>query len=425
MSRVTVSEDSRGFVREGAPWFYLADTVWTGVTGPTDDEWRRYLDQRCEQGFTAVQINHLPQWDRSVAPLSEQPFAVRQDDSYDFSAPNAAYFRLAASRYAEVSRRGMVPVVVLLWCNYVPDTWCAMKRPGRQIPEDALEGYLRLAVESAAPHDPLYFVSGDTDFPSPRANEYYATGLRIVKELDPGALTSLHVRGAFSELPESIVAMPELDFYTFQSGHSAQNWYRAAELAASFRRKRPARPVVNAEPCYEGHCLGHAEGRFGATEVRQAAWQGIVAGANAGVTYGAHGLWGWHREGLPFPSTAFSGVPFPWEHALGFPGADDYGLILDLAHRYHLFDLEPCSFPGLPKQAQAARCAGGSRVIVYLPYAFDLPLDKELEGLKWHRVDLGTRSVRRGRVITIDGKPHLAKGAVNGDSLVVGEGRGT
>jgi hypothetical protein len=59
--------------------------------------------------------------------------------------------------------------------------------------------------------------------------------------------------------------------------------------------------------------------------------------------------------------------------------------------------------------------------VIYLPDAFDLPLDRELEVLEWHRVDLETRNVRRGRVISIDGRLHLSKGALNGDSLVVGE----
>lgn len=432
-SRIGIHADGRTFVRDGERWFYLADTAWSGVTNPADDEWERYLDLRAEQGFTAIQINLLPQWDRSPSPLPVLPFAQTADGSYDSSRPRDDYFALASRRLAAVADRGMIPAVVLLWCNYVPDTWASARGPADVIPEAALEGYLRVAIETARPHGPVYLVSGDTDFQTDRAIAYYATGLRQAKAMDPGGLTTLHVKGSFHEVAPELVAMDELDFYTFQSGHGETTWHRAHELARAFRGKRPARPVVNAEPCYEGHGHGGGEGRYDARDVRQAAWQGLLAGANAGVTYGAHGLWGWHRAGLDFGSIGFSGMPYAWDEAMGFPGAEDYGFIRHLFERYALAGLEPVETPALPDGVVAATLTTGAErpggdatpaAAVYLPYPMDIALDDlpvdDAATLRWERIDLATRAVESVRVVEIGGTVHLWKGRGTADALLIG-----
>lgn len=47
-------------------FFYLADTVWSAFTNIDLTDWAYYLKVRKEQGFNVLQINILPQWDRSV-----------------------------------------------------------------------------------------------------------------------------------------------------------------------------------------------------------------------------------------------------------------------------------------------------------------------------------------------------------------------
>ena len=59
MGHLSVSE--RHLEKDGRPFFWLADTIWTAFTNPTDGEWIEYLDQRASQGFNVLQINALPQ----------------------------------------------------------------------------------------------------------------------------------------------------------------------------------------------------------------------------------------------------------------------------------------------------------------------------------------------------------------------------
>ena len=41
-------------------------------------------------------------------------------------------------------------------------------------------------------------------------------------------------------------------------------------------------------------------GRFHQFEIRRAAWQSILTGAFAGITYGAAGIYSWHTYGKDF-----------------------------------------------------------------------------------------------------------------------------
>ena len=57
---LSVDGRRRILLRDGSPWFYLADTVWSAFTNPTDREWEEFLRLRREQGFAALQITgHL------------------------------------------------------------------------------------------------------------------------------------------------------------------------------------------------------------------------------------------------------------------------------------------------------------------------------------------------------------------------------
>jgi hypothetical protein len=65
MGAVGIATSRDHFVQEDQPFFYLADTVWSAFTNASLPQWEQYLDYRHAQGFNALQITILPQWDRS------------------------------------------------------------------------------------------------------------------------------------------------------------------------------------------------------------------------------------------------------------------------------------------------------------------------------------------------------------------------
>ncbi len=409
------------FVRAGGPWFYLADTVWSAFTGPTAEEWTRYLDVRAEQGFNALQINVLPQWDRSRGAGPEpQPFAGRGDGGYDWSRPNPEYFDRARSLLAAATARGFVPALVALWCDSVPGTWAAARvpagAPGHTIARQEIEPWCRFLAETFGEFGPVLIVSGDTDLARPETRAAYLAALQALNRALPDALTAFHL-SPDTDLPEELVERSELDFYMYQSGHDADRQDRARLLARRFLEKPVRRPVVNGEPCYEGH--GHARGRFEASDVRRAIWQSLLAGAKAGVAYGAHGVWCWHRPGASFPSTASSGDPYPWDEALSFPGAWDAGYARWIFERFGLVDLEPVPAPAADPAVRFAASPAGDTAAAYLPAPAELPLPWALDGFDCVLIDLAQRRYLRPRLQSREGRAVLGMSSAAADSLLL------
>lgn len=93
--------------------------------------------------------------------------------------------------------------------------------------------------------------------------------------------------------------------------------YRKHEIYAT------KRPVVNGEPCYEGHGKGRTRTRFKAFDIRKATWQSLLSGAKMGITYGGHGVWSCHFEGMEFVNPEWKFMPYDWEEGLRLPGAWD------------------------------------------------------------------------------------------------------
>ena len=69
-----IAENKHTLLKDGKPFFYLADTCWSAFTNITDEEWEYYLYKRKVQGFNTIQINILPQWDASATDLDYKPF---------------------------------------------------------------------------------------------------------------------------------------------------------------------------------------------------------------------------------------------------------------------------------------------------------------------------------------------------------------
>lgn len=427
MTNLKVSDTKDYLTLGGKNFFYLADTVWSSFTNASPEEWEEYLDYRKLQGFNALQINILPQWDRSGAkmPLKEAPFKVNEDGSYDFGSFNEAYFSKAQRMLEMAVTRGFVPALVLLWCNYVRDTWASDMLPEHIMPVNAVETYVRYVAEKFGRFDPIYLISGDTDFRSIDSAEYYKIALETIKKVCPDSLTTMHIAAKLTDLPEQFEKSPYLDFYMYQSGHYGQEQQLPYTMAEEFSKKAVRRPVINGEPCYEGHGYGNSYGRFNAFNVRKAAWQSLLSGASAGITYGAHGIWSWHSDGKDFGSIAFSGKPYSWRDALRFRGA------WDVAHAKYIFEMY--SLSGIKPQdiilnpTKEIRCAvtpDGDRLAIYAPYSDDIKVDMDLGKFDLTVIDMDKKLLAKPEVMLESGRSVIKMGIFNSDILIVGTRKG-
>lgn len=366
-----------------------------------------------------LQINVLNQWDASV-PYLRFPFKGGNYGNFEL---NEEYFDFAEKLLEKATQKGFIPALVLLWCNFVPDTWASQRGISPVIPFPVMEKYVEYAVKKFSKFEPIFIISGDTNFGSQETIRYYLRAMEIVKNLVPSALTTLHLQPN-TQLPPEIVKSPYLDFYMYQSGHVKNEQHFPYLLAQQFLEYPVKRPIVNGEPCYEGHPFGFTkEGRFSSFDVRKAVWQSLLSGASAGFTYGAHGVWSWHRNGSEFRGQEFSGEPFEWDTALYLEGAWDAGFARYIFEEYKLFGMQPAQ-DLLVEKSPEVRCAmvrDMKKWVVYSPCSQSILLKiSSQECPDVLGIELPQRKVFYPRVISRNGVLQVDLPPFNSDFLLLG-----
>ena len=379
---LSLHPSARGFSHaDGVPVFWLADTVWSVPAHATLEEWRHYLTRRAAQGFNVVQINSLPQWDASGPPL-RQPFLTTEGKE-DVSHPDPTYFRFLDQVVAMAAAAGMIASIVLLWFENTPgdnEHWnIKVKRRGPFTAETA-RAHARHLVARYEAFGATWIVSGDSSYNTPASTDLYdLTGevVRAVSARPP--MTTTHLNGGTAPSPE-LNARSWLDFNIFQSCHFRDSAERARTYATLARSFVPARPVLNSEPCYDSLRMMDADNtaghRFSREDVRRASWISLLSGANAGLTYGAHGTWPWHRDGQDYGAIHY-GLPLDWRMALDLESGDDMTRIKAFFEGLPWWDIAPAAGAVCdPPQAHLATAkAGASTLLVYVqgPVKVGLP----------------------------------------------------
>lgn len=422
MSSITVSQDKDHFTLNGKSFFLLADTLWTAFSNISMEEWEEYLNYRQMQGFNSIQINILTQWDAGKPDTGLYPYAIDADGKFDFNKMNDEYF-IRAEKMLEISSgKGFTPILAVLWGNYVPDTWMSVNNGMNIMPLEAVRFYSEYIARSFSRFKPIYLISGDTTFGSEKTVQHYMTALQIIKNIDPDAPVSFHLGGGIHEIPEEIVKSGYLNFYTYQSSHNIESQNLAYTLAGKFLEKPVKRPVINSEPCYEGHAFGGKYGRYNEFHVRRAIWQSLLSGAKAGVAYGAHGLWGWYKEGKQFSNEGYGGKPLPWRTALRLKGAWDAAFARWIFETFGLFDLEPvAAVLNETEEIRMSISKNTRMVVLYAPYNADIRIGTDFDGYDWTLISLSCKSFLKPDVKKENGAIVIKMHPFNDDVLIIGK----
>lgn len=427
----------RGFFhRDGTPFFWLGDTVWAAPALARPEEWRDYVRYRSGQGYNVAQMNSLIQWDGAEGEL-RLPFVRKDGGAEDYSRIRPEYFRYLDGLMEEAADSGIVPALVVLWFNYVPETnlsWGKTWNPPMSLEE--AERYAAYLGARYAAYGTVWLISGDTDYGTAPAYAYYDAAARAVRQASPyPALMTAHLNGGLFT-PEALNGKDWLDFHMLQSCHCRDSADRALRFAERDRAYSPARPVLNGEPCYEGLRMMDADNTDGLVftreQVRETAWTSVLGGANAGFTYGVHGLWPWHREGLPYGHMNY-GLPYSWEEALRLESGEDMARMKRLLVTLPWWELEPrdgvrqAASDGAGVRIQAAAVPGDRLLAVYVGAASDLRLplaaDRPCAGT-WFDPSTGDSEPARLKVLP-GGEGWLAERARwAGDAVLVVERQG-
>ena len=375
-----VSSNGRTLIKDDNHFFYLADTCWSAFTNIEEGEWDQYLSKRKAQGFNTLQINIMPQWDASEALNERTPFVYDESGNVDFTKLDDTYFEHAREMCIKAREDGFELSLVALWCNYIPGTWAnAFPKNRVTFPISFLEKYSEYIVKYFGDLVSLFMISGDTDFNETSA-EFYINMSKLLRSELPDVLQTMHIKGRYDYIPVEIDDL--IDIYFYQSGHNNSDRKIPFKLAESFYNRSNIKPIINSEPCYEQMGFSRRQyGRWSQLDVRRAAWESVLSGAAAGITYGAAGIYSWHRDSSGFMEDLGEGFDTPqsWSNALNFPGAEDYGRLKRILEVFEIENIVP--YQRLLESDKEGVRVGRSEnyLLVYMPYNTQLELNKEFK----------------------------------------------
>lgn len=410
------------FERNSEKFFYLADTCWSAFTNITIDEWELYLDYRKKQGFNVLQINSLPQWDRSSCKEKCYPFETEDNIVFDFDKVNEEYYRKVEKMCSMAVSKGFVLAIVVLWANYVPGTWASNMKKHNIMSKDIMKKHIERVNNIFTKYDPIYLISGDTDFDTQEAIDYYEYALNYLCEHAPNTLKTFHIKGRYDFIPKKFIE--KMDFYMYQSGHNSEYKDMPYLLATKFKETYPSKPIINSEPCYD--FMGYARrkyGRFNRFDVRKAAWSSILAGASAGVTYGAHGIWSWHNLGSDFGKKLGEGfdLPLTWYDALKLNGAWDYGYIKYFIEENCIYELIPIQDKIINNtdEIRIAKNKNSDLLVIYVPYNTVVRISGDMRGYKFKIIDLNTKNICYPNLNYIDNETQIEMHPFEEDVVII------
>jgi hypothetical protein len=397
---------------DGTPFFFLGDTVWNGaMRASTEDDWRRYVRTRCQQGFTAA-MYVTTSWKGLPDGGPDGPSHAGIPEKV--AAVNPRFYQRLDRALDALVGAGMVGVPVLLWANQGgPEI-----NPGLTLPEEDAILLARYQVARWHAHPVVWILNGDGRYTGEHAARWHRIGRAVfgnegqttkdeplVSALrpSPSVPVALHP-GGIQWLGDDFKDEPWVDIVGYQSGHrgneAAWRWLAGHPGAAGQRgtvdrspaanwQDTPGKIVLNLEPCYEDHHrmeLARSEGvfeRFTDTDVRRALYWSLLITPTAGLTYGGHGVWGWDEGTEPPIAHPLTGTPQRWSEALHLPGAEQLRHLRAAFESLDWWTLRPDQSlvreqPGnadVLRTVKAARSDGGSTAVIYAPAGGRVSLD--------------------------------------------------
>lgn len=287
----------------GRPTLLHGDTAWSLISGLTEEQVLRYLDDRQARGFNAIIVNLVEhKFNGPVNRYGEGPFLTPGD----FSTPNEAYFAYADRCMALAAERDITVLLAPIYLGYpVADDSEGWYREALANGVEVCREYGRYVGKryggGGSPRfDNLIWLMGGDRNPGaalPHVNAV-ADGIR---EHDTRHLFTAHAQPEHSQVVEfgSGGWLNLNATYTYEVVHR--------HLLADYRRQ-PILPFFLIESTYEG------EHNASAVQVRRQAYWALLFGG-CGQFLGNNPIWGFDSG---------------WEAALDSQGAHDMQRLLAL-----------------------------------------------------------------------------------------------
>ena len=329
-------KDNHLYWENGELFFYLADTLWYGLTNRcTDDEFETILKDRKQKGFTAIQLVVGVPPESEVFDKNAQStnghFAFTE--TYDI---NKEYFEDIKRKVEMVVRYELVPVLFGSWGHYIDIVGVnGMKKLWSKI------------VEYFGEYPVMYSLCGEVDIIQNNIKTPFTQKVvsklplikkmgKVLQRLSYDSLikeriekwqqVANHLVSINNELHPVTVHIQStklasevfqnnsfITIDSFQSGHSLNG----IEIMNNHfsKLKKLDRPMINLEPLYEG-ILDQFD-----TRLQNISFYTSMFSGAAGHSYGAHGLWQMSKGDDFMQHWGKS----QWNEALQYPGSTSVG----------------------------------------------------------------------------------------------------
>lgn len=383
---VSVAEEGRHFAHaDGAPFFWLGDTAWNGVSLSREEDWDAYLAHRAAQNFSVIQFVALP-WRSAAGNENGRPaFYGRDQVVVD---PN--YFQRMDERLEAINRHGLLAAVVLFWTH----SSHVDLNPGMFLPESELTALGRYMIARYGAYQTTWILGGDGDYRGDRAERWQRVGRSLFAEGRPGQVRPVTVHATYW-CAEAFQGEQWWDYNGYQSGHlRVRGLQRVTQGEPTQFWRNDKRPVLNLEPNYEAHRNRDRDADpndyFDALDVRRQAWNSLLGAPPAGLTYGAHGIWAWHpraEEPMTHPGT---GIGPAWRDAMQLEGGDDMRVLAELFEQIDWTALRPAQSllatqPGVDDVLRWVSVAqGGGMTVAYTSSGDPFEVRVEANAAAWY-----------------------------------------
>ncbi len=334
---VRVSGDGQRFEHaDGTPFLWLGDTWWMGLSRRIQFpfEWLELIKDRLDKGFTVVQIvagfyPDMPPYDLRNTNQAGFPWLP------DYAGINPGWYDEADHKISAMVAMGITPCIVGSWgYHLVPMGVERMKQHWRNLVARyaAMPVVWCLAGECNMP----FYMSATKEQDRIAQRKGWTEVARYLKEIDPfNRPMGVHP----SEQGRDELEDPDLpDFEMLQTGHGDRDSIPGTvRLITAAINRKPTRPVVNSEVCYEGIGEGCRQ-----EMQRRLFWTCFLNGC-AGFTYGANGIWQFNREGEPYgPSPhGLEWGATPWNEAMRLPGSAHIGVGMSILRQLPWWRMQP------------------------------------------------------------------------------------
>ena len=153
---------------DGTPFFWLGDTVWSGPSMATREDWNTYLADRRAKSFSVVQFNAICPW-RCAAADRDGHAAYSGRDPIRIEPK---YFQRLDAYYDAINQQGLFAAPILCWAHKAGDA-------GMELSEADIVKLVRYQVARYGSHHVLWLLAGDNSYKPEQAQRWQRIGRAV------------------------------------------------------------------------------------------------------------------------------------------------------------------------------------------------------------------------------------------------------